>query len=73
MQSDVVRRLFLSQDRADITYAVSENVRSFTTQLHKIEAAHSALGERQGIQVFELGNMSSEVTVSSDSDWAETK
>ena len=45
--------------------AVQENVRSSTTQLHQIEAARCVLEgrERQRIQVFEFGNMSSEVTL----------
>ena len=54
----------------------SSNVRSYRTQLHQIEAGRSVLffkGERQWIQVFEFGNMSSEVTVFSDSDWAGDK
>ena len=55
-RSHVARCLFLSQDRADNIRrerVVPENVRSFATQLHRIEAARSDLkGERQWSQVF---------------------
>ena len=49
-RSHVARCLFLSQDRAEITCAreraVPEDVRSFATQLHQIEAARSVFGRR---------------------------
>ena len=51
-----------------------KNVRSFTTLLFQIEATLRYLkGERQWVQVFEFGDMRSEVTVFSDSDLAGDK
>ena len=50
-RSHVARCLFLSQDRADRTFAVNElcqeTVRSFTTQLFQIEATWSVLEGRE--------------------------
>ena len=54
---------------------VPENVKSFSTQLFLIETTCSVLEGRgrQRVQVFEFGDMGSEVTVFSDSDWAGEK
>ena len=49
-RSHVARCLFLSQDRADNIRrerVVPENVRSFATQLHEVEATRSVLGWRE--------------------------
>ena len=58
----VARCLFFSQDRADVT---------FVSKLKRL--VRYLKGKRQWIQVFEFGDMGSEVTVFSDSDWAGDK
>ena len=74
----VARCLFLSQDRADRTFATNElcQIMSDPSQ-HSFTAVKWLVrylkGERQWIQVFEFGEMSSEATVFSDSDWAGDK
>ena len=73
-RSHVARCLFLSQ--ADRTFAVNElcqrmsdpSQHSFSTLKRLVRYLKA---ERHWIQVFEFGDMSSEVTVFSDSDWAE--
>ena len=70
-----VRCLFLSQDTADITFVVNELCQRMSDpsqhSFSKLKRLVRYLkGERQWIQVFEFGAMSSEVTVFSDSDWA---
>ena len=74
----VARCLFLSQDTADITFAVNELCQRMSdpsqhsfTKLKRLVLYLK--GERQCIQVFEFGNMSSEVTVFFDSDCAGDK
>ena len=74
----VARCLFVSQDRADITFVVNElcqrmSVPSQDTFTKLERLVRYFKGERQWIQLFAFGNMSSEVTVSSDSDWAGDK
>ena len=75
----VVRCLFLNQDRANITFAVNELCQGMSSDpsqhsFSKLKRLVRYLkGERQWIQVFEFGYMSSEVTVYSDSDWAGDK
>ena len=73
-RSHVARCLFFSQDRADSTFAVNELCQRMPhpsqhrfTKLRRL--VRNLKGERQWIQVFAFGNMSSEVTVFSDSDW----
>ena len=78
-RSHVARCLFLSQDRAHKTFTVNELCQKMSdptqTQLRQIETTRSVLEgrERQCIQVFKFGDMSSEVTVFSDSYWARVK
>ena len=71
--SHVARCLFLSQDRTDMTFAVNELCQrmSDSLQLFQIEATCSVSeGRESGSKFLEFGDMSSEVTVFSDSDWA---
>ena len=74
-RSHVARCLFLSQDRTDITFAVNELCRKMSdpTQHSFAKFVRYLKGERQWIQVFKFGDMSSEVTVFSDSDCADEK
>ena len=77
-RSHVASCLFLSQDRADITFAVNELCRKTSDLTQHSFAKLNRLvrnwkGERQWIQVFKFGDMSSEVTVFIGSDWAEDK
>ena len=77
-RSHVARCLFLSQDRADITFAVNGLCQKMSDPTRHNFAKVKRLvrylkGERQWIQVFEFGDMSSEVTVFSDSGWAGDK
>ena len=72
----VARCLLLSQDRADRTCAVDELCQRMSDpsqhSFSKLKRLVGYLkGERQSIQVFEFGDTSSEVTVFSDSDWAQ--
>ena len=74
----VARRLFLSQNKADITSAVNELCQKMPHPSHHSFSKLKRLvwylkGQRQWIQVFEFGDMSLEVTVFSDSDWARDK
>ena len=74
----VARCSFLSQDRADITVAVKEVCQRMSDpsqhSFSKLKRLVQFLkGERQWIQVFEFGDMSSQVTVFSDSGWAGDK
>ena len=62
------------QDRADITFVVNDLCQRMSDpsqrSFNKVKRlARYLKGERQWIQVFELGNMSSEVTFFSDSGW----
>lgn len=74
-RSCVARSLFLSQDRADMTFAVHElcqkmsdpSVNSFNELKRLIRYLKG-----QWSQVL-VGNMSSEATVFSDADWLETR
>ena len=77
-RSHVARCLFFSQDRADITFAVNELCQRMSDpSQHSFSKLKRLVrywkGERQRIQVFEFGDMSSEVTVFSGSDWAGDK
>ena len=72
-RSHVARCLFFSQDRAGLTFAVNELCQRMSdpsqhsfSKLKRLVRYFKA--ERQWIQVFDFGNMSSEVTVFSD--WA---
>ena len=70
--------LFLSQDRADRTFAVKELCQRMSDpsqhSFSKLKPLVRYLkGERRRVQVFEFGNVSSEVTVFSDSDGAGDK
>ena len=78
IQIPVVRCLFLSEDRADVTFAVNELCRRMSdasvhcfTKFKRL--VRYTKGERQWNQLFKLGRMSSEVTVFSDADWAGDK
>ena len=77
-RSHVARCLFLSQDRAVITFALkglcqrmSDPSQHSFSKLKRL--VRYLKGERQWIQVFEFGDISSEVTVFSDSDWSGDK
>ena len=77
-RSHVARCLFLSQDRADKTFAVNGLCQGMPGlsqhSFSKLKRVVRYLkGERQWIQVFEFGDTSSEVTVFSYSDWAGVK
>ena len=77
-RSHVARCLFLSQDRAVMTFAVNELCQRLTDCLQHSFSRLKRLvrylkGVRQWIQVFELGDMSAEVTVFSDSGLAGDK
>ena len=68
-RSHVARCLFLSQDRADITFAVNELCQRMSDPTQHNFAKMKQLvryleGEMQWIQVFKFGDMVSEVTVS---------
>ena len=74
----MARCLFFSRDRADVTFAVNELCQRMTDpSQHSISKLKRLVrylkGERQWTQVFGFGDMSSEVTVFSDSDWAADK
>ena len=67
-----------SQDKADITFAVNELCQKMSDPTQRSFAELKRLvrylkGERQWIQVFKFGDMSSEVKVFSGSDWAGDK
>ena len=70
-RSLVARCLFLSQDRADTTFAVDELCQRMSdisqhtfSKLNRL--VRYVTGERQWIKVFEVEDMSSDVTVFSD-------
>ena len=72
-RSHVSRCLFLSQNRADITFAVKELCQKVSDPTQHSFSNLKRLvrylkGERQWIQVFKFGDRSSDVTVFSDSD-----
>ena len=74
----VARCLFLSQDRADITFAVDELCQKMSDPTQHSFAKLNGLvrylkGGRKWTQVCKVGDMSLEVIVFSDSDWAEDK
>ena len=74
-KSQVAKCLFLSQDRADITFIVNElcpkDVESQSTERCKAgKACQLFERERQWGQVFEYGHLAEELTVFTDSDWA---
>ena len=74
-RSQVSRCLFLSEDRADITFIVNELCQKMSdpnqqslTRLKRL--ARHLKRERQRGQVFEYGALDEELTVFTDSDWA---
>ena len=73
----VGRCLFFSEDRADITLVVNELCQRVSDPSQHSFSNLSDLfgwkGQRKWIQVLEFGDMSSEVTVFSDLDWAQNK
>ena len=74
-RSQVASCLFLSQDRAEITFIVNELCQKMSTpnqqSLSKLKRlARYLKRERQWGQVFEYGNMAEELTVFPDSGWA---
>ena len=74
-RSHVARCLFFSQCKTDVTSAANELCQSMLDpSQHSFFALKRLVrymkGERQWIKDFEFGDMSSEVTVFSDSDWA---
>ena len=77
-RSHVARCLFLGQDRADKTFAVNELCQKMSDPSQHSFAKLNPLvrylkGRRQWIPVFKFGDMSSEVTVFYDSEWAGDK
>ena len=74
----VARCLFLSQDRADITFIVNELCRKMSNPSEQSLARLKRLArylkrERQWGQLFEYGALTEELTVFTDSDWAGCK
>ena len=77
-RSQVARCLFLSQDRADITFIVNELCQKMSSPnqqtLAKLKRLASYLKrKRQWGQVFEYGKIAEELTVFTGSDWAGCK
>ena len=77
-RSQVARCLFLSQDRADITFIVNELCQRMSSpneqSLAKLKRLPRYLNrERQWRQVFEHGKLAEELTVFTDSNWASCK
>ena len=77
-RSLVARCLFLSQDRADITFIVNELCQKMSNPNQQSLARLKRLArylkrERQWEQVFEYGAMTKDLTVFTDSDWAGCK
>ena len=77
-RSQVVRCLFLSQDRADISFIVNELCQKMSSPNQRSLAQLKRLArylkrERQWGQVFEYGKMAEELTLFTDSDWAGCK
>ena len=77
-RSQVARCLFLSQDRADITFIVNELCQTMSSPTQQSLAKLNRLTrylkrERQWGQVFKYGKTVEEITVFTDSDWAGCK
>ena len=77
-RSQVARCLFLSQDRADITFIVNELCQTMSSPTQQSLAKLKRLTrylkrERQWGQVFKNGKPIEEITVFTDSDWAGCK
>ena len=77
-RSHVTRCLFLSQDRADRTFSVNELCQKMSDppqhSIAKIETTRSVLEGREAMDPgVQFGDVSSEVTNFSDSDWAGDK
>ena len=77
-RSQVARCLFLSQDRADVTFIVNELCQKMSSpnqqSLAKLKRLSRYLKrERQWGHVFEYGKMAEELAVFTDSDWAGCK
>ena len=77
-RSLVARCLFLSQDRADITFIVNELCQKMSNPNQQSLARLKRLArylkrERQWGQLFEYGVLTEELTVFTDSDWAGCK
>ena len=74
-RSQVARCLFLSQDRADITFIVNELCQKMSSpnqeSVVKLKRLARCLKcERQWRHVFEYGKLAEELTVFTGSDWA---
>ena len=77
-RSLVARCLFLSQDRADITFIVNELCQRMSNPTQQSLVRLKRLArylkrERQWGQVFVYGAMTKDLTVFTDSDWAGCK
>ena len=77
-RSQVARCLFLSQDRADITFIVNELCQTMSSPTQQSLAKLKRLArylkrERQWGQVFQYEKTVEEVTMCTDSDWAGCK
>ena len=77
-RSQVARCLFLSQDRADITFIVNELCQRMSNPTQQSLAKLKRLTrylkrERQWGQVFKYGKTIEEVTIFTDADWAGCK
>ena len=77
-RSQVARCLFLSQDRADITFIVNDLCQTMSNPTQQSLAKLKRLTrylkrERQWGQVFKYGKAAEEVTMFTDSDWAGCK
>ena len=77
-RSQVTRCLYLSQDRADMTFIVNELCQKMSSpnqqSLAKLKRLAMYLkSERQWRQVFECGKMAEELAAFTDSDWAGCK
>ena len=71
-RSQVARCLFLSQDRADITFIVNELCQKMSSlnQQSLATLARYLKRERHWGQMFEYEKLAEELTVFTDSDWA---
>ena len=77
-RSQVARCLFLSQDRADVTFIVNELCQTMSNPTQQSLAKLKRLTrylerERQWGQEFKYGKAAEEVTMFTDSDWAGCK
>ena len=77
-RSQVTRCLFLSQDRADITFIVNDLCQKMSSpnqqSLAKLKRLARYLNRgRQWGQVFEKGKVAEELTALTDSDWGGRK